>query len=59
MERRKAYCCFDTRLARMSCKRIRLQPGHAWASANNPDCIGIEVGDLAGVDWSRVDLDGR
>jgi conjugal transfer mating pair stabilization protein TraN len=44
-------------LSRILNEQIRPQLGRGWGSAKHPDCAGIEVADLARVDWSRVDLD--
>jgi conjugal transfer mating pair stabilization protein TraN len=57
IERRKAYCCFNTPLARILNEQIRPQLGRGWGEADAPDCSGIAVSDFARVDWDRVNLD--
>jgi conjugal transfer mating pair stabilization protein TraN len=57
IERRKAYCCFNTPLARILNEQIRPQLGRDWGEADAPDCSGIAVSDFARVDWDRVNLD--
>ena len=57
IEKRDAYCCFNTPLARILNEQIRPQLGRGWGSAKNPDCKGINVQDFSRVDWSRVNLD--
>ena len=57
IERRKAYCCFNTPLARILNEQIRPQLGRGWGEADAPDCTGIDVSDFGRVDWDRVNLD--
>ncbi len=57
IERRKAYCCFNTPLARILNEQIRPQLGRGWGEADEPDCTGINVHDFGRVDWNRVNLD--
>ena len=57
IERRKAYCCFNTPLARILNEQIRPQLGRGWGEADAPDCTGIAVSDFGRVDWDRVNLD--
>ena len=40
IERRKAYCCFNTPLARILNEQIRPQLGRGWGEADQPDCTG-------------------
>ena len=51
IERRTAYCCFNTPLARILNEQIRPQLGRGWGEADAPDCSGIAVSDFARVDW--------
>ncbi len=57
IERRTAYCCFNTPLARILNEQIRPQLARGWGDPDDPDCRGLAVTDLARVDWSRVNLD--
>jgi conjugal transfer mating pair stabilization protein TraN len=57
IERRKAYCCFNTPLARILNEQIRPQLGRGWGEADSPDCTGLAVNHLGRIDWSRVNLD--
>jgi len=57
IERRKAYCCFNTPLARILNEQIRPQLGRGWGEADETDCTGIAVADFGRVDWDRVNLD--
>lgn len=56
-ERRKAYCCFNTPLARILNEQIRPQLGRAWGEADEADCTGIAVANFGRVDWDRANLD--
>lgn len=57
VEKREAYCCFNTPLARIMNEQIRPQIGRDWGSAKQPECSGIAIADFARVDWTRVNLD--
>ena len=57
VEKRESYCCFNTPLARIMNEQIRPQLGRDWGEAEAPECFGINVADLARVDWNRVNLD--
>jgi hypothetical protein len=57
IERRKAYCCFNTPLARILNEQIRPQLGRGWGEDDDPDCSGIAVEDFERIDWERVNLD--
>lgn len=57
IEKRDAYCCFSAPLSRILQEQIRPQLGLSWGEAENPECGGIPVEQLANVDWSKVNLD--
>ncbi len=57
VEKRDAYCCFTTPLARILQEQIRPQLGRGWGSPKRPDCRGLNVSDFSRVDWNRVNLD--
>lgn len=56
MERQESYCCFNSPLSRIINAQIRPQLGRNFGSAENPDCQGIEMDQIANIDWSLVDL---
>ena len=56
IEVRKASCCFTSPMSRILQEQIRPQLGMSWGSAKNPNCDGIPIEDLEGVDWNQVDL---
>jgi hypothetical protein len=52
-----AYCCFSSPLARIMNEQIRVQGiAGGWGTPQRPNCGGIGIGELANVDWDRVDL---
>ncbi|WP_296897566.1 conjugal transfer protein TraN [Thiohalocapsa sp.] len=57
IEKRDAYCCFNSPIARILNEQIRPQLGRGWGAPEHPDCSGIRVSDLARVDWNQVNLD--
>ena len=56
IERKEAYCCFNTPLARILQEQVRGQLGISWGSAKSPSCGGLTTAVLNATDWSRVDL---
>jgi conjugal transfer mating pair stabilization protein TraN len=57
IEKREAHCCFTSPLSRIMQEQVRLQTGQGWGSAKSPQCGGIPVETLAGIDWEAVNLD--
>jgi conjugal transfer mating pair stabilization protein TraN len=56
IEKRESYCCFNSPLGRIIQEQARPQLGRTWGDAENPSCEGISVGDLAKLDWSKIDI---
>jgi conjugal transfer mating pair stabilization protein TraN len=56
LQRRRSFCCFASPLSRIMQEQIRLQTGRSWGSARNPDCGGMSVAELSGVDFAALDL---
>jgi conjugal transfer mating pair stabilization protein TraN len=56
LQRRRSFCCFASPLSRIMQEQIRLQTGRSWGSARNPDCGGMSVAELNGVDFAALDL---
>lgn len=56
IEKRESYCCFNSPLGRIIQEQARPQLGRTWGDAENPTCEGISVGDLAKLDWSKIDI---
>ncbi|WP_295457855.1 conjugal transfer protein TraN [uncultured Thiodictyon sp.] len=57
VEKRDAYCCFTTPLARILQEQVRPQLGRGWGAPDRPDCRGLKISELEQVDWNRVNLD--
>ncbi len=55
-KKKKVYCCFNTILARVLHEQARPQIGKGWGDPENPDCSGFSPGELAAIDFSRVEL---
>lgn len=56
VEKREAYCCFGSVVARIIQESARDQLGLGWGDVKSPTCEGITPDQLAKMDWSRVDL---
>jgi conjugal transfer mating pair stabilization protein TraN len=57
VEERESYCCFSSPLARILQEQIRPQLGMNFGDLKHPSCNGIPIGQLARVDWNKVNLD--
>ncbi len=56
MEKRKSYCCYNSRLARIINEQGRAQIGKGWGSVKHPDCSGFTQEEFSRIDFSRIDL---
>ena len=56
IEKRESYCCFNSPLSRLINEQIRPQLARPFGDPEYPDCEGIDMSEVANVDWSRVDL---
>ncbi|SHG13859.1 Type-1V conjugative transfer system mating pair stabilisation [Vibrio gazogenes DSM 21264] len=57
IEKREAYCCFNSPLSRIVQEQVRPQLGMSFGSPKNPQCGGIPLDKIAEIDWSKVNLD--
>ncbi|ENI8049712.1 conjugal transfer mating pair stabilization protein TraN [Vibrio cholerae] len=57
VEKREAYCCFNSPLSRIVQEQVRPQLGMDFGNADNPQCGGIPLDKIAEIDWSKVNLD--
>lgn len=55
-ETRDAYCCYDSPLARIVMQSARPQLGMSFGDPTKPNCAGLTLDELAGIDWSKIDL---
>ncbi|WP_165678352.1 conjugal transfer protein TraN [Metapseudomonas otitidis] len=56
VEKREAYCCFNSPLGRIIQEQARPQLGKEWGEAENPQCEGLRIEDLSKIDWSKIDI---
>lgn len=58
IERRTAYCCYNSPLSRIINEQIQNQTGddNPWGTPEDPICGGLDIGEVAQVDWTQVDL---
>lgn len=56
VEKREAYCCFGSVVARIIQESAREQLGLGWGETKTPSCEGITPAQMAKMDWTRVDL---
>ncbi|MBE4620282.1 conjugal transfer mating pair stabilization protein TraN [Vibrio navarrensis] len=57
VEKREAYCCFNSPLSRIIQEQVRPQLGKTFGDPKNPQCGGIPLDKIAEIDWSKVNLD--
>ncbi|MEM4440926.1 MAG: conjugal transfer protein TraN, partial [Desulfurococcaceae archaeon] len=53
LEEKRAYCCFNSNLARIFQQCARSQLGISWGSGKNPNCRGLTVEEFSSVDLSN------
>ncbi|MBK5942222.1 conjugal transfer protein TraN [Halochromatium roseum] len=56
IEKQKAFCCFNTPLARIINEQAYPQLGRSWGEPEHPNCRGLSLQELERLDWSRIDL---
>ena len=56
IEQRRAFCCYNSPLSRIVTAQALPQLGRVYGDAENPDCAGLTVAQLASLDWSDIDL---
>lgn len=56
IEKRKAYCCFNSPLSRIVQEQTRGQLGMDFGSPEDPVCSGLPLERLSEIDWDKVDL---
>ncbi|MDF4961936.1 conjugal transfer protein TraN, partial [Vibrio parahaemolyticus] len=57
IEKREAYCCFNSPLSRIIQEQVRPQLGQNFGDPKNPQCEGIPLDKIAEIDWSKINLD--
>jgi conjugal transfer mating pair stabilization protein TraN len=56
IERKKSYCCYNSRLARIISEQGRPLLGKSYGSPNGPNCEGFTADEFSRLDFSRMDL---
>ncbi|MBX3630318.1 MAG: conjugal transfer protein TraN [Nitrosomonas sp.] len=56
LERKRSYCCYNSRLSRIINVQGREQIQKGWGSAKNPECTGFTPEEFAAIDFSKLDL---
>lgn len=54
--KRKNYCCFESKLARILQEQGRIQLGKDWGKAKKPECQGFLVEEFQQLDLSQMDF---
>jgi len=56
IEKRESHCCFNSPLSRIINAQVRPQIDRPYGDLSNPDCGGLTMDQIAGIDWSVIDL---
>ncbi|MFE8032857.1 conjugal transfer mating pair stabilization protein TraN [Thiohalocapsa marina] len=56
IQKQKAFCCYNSPLARIINEQAYPQLGRSWGEAEQPDCRGLSLQELERLDWSQIDL---
>jgi hypothetical protein len=56
VQKKKSYCCFSSKLARIIQEQGRPMLPKSWGSAESPDCSGFLPEELSRIDFSRIDF---
>jgi len=52
VEKKRSYCCFNSRLARILQECGRPQIGKGWGAAQSPNCSGYTIDEFSRVDFT-------
>lgn len=53
---KKAFCCFNSKLARIIQEQGRSQLGRGWGDFANPDCGALTLQEIKQIDFSKIDF---
>jgi len=56
LTKRKAYCCFESRLSRILQEQGRRQLNKPWGPPRTEQCLGFTIAEFARLDLSRMDF---
>ena len=55
-KKKKVFCCFNSKLARIVQEGGRRQLGISWGDPANPSCRALTVGELQRLDFEKIDM---
>lgn len=56
IEKREAYCCFPSPLARIIQEQGKAQLGKTFGEGKSPQCDGLTIEEIEQLDWDKMDL---
>ncbi|MBC2668229.1 conjugal transfer protein TraN [Novosphingobium piscinae] len=56
LTKRKVYCCFESKLARILQEQGRKQLGKPWGNPKTEQCLGFTIDEFARLDLSQMDF---
>ena len=56
VQKKKSYCCFNSKLAKTIVEQGNIQLGRNFGSAESPSCQGFQVKDFEKLDFSKMDF---
>lgn len=54
--RKRSYCCYNSKIAKIINTQGREQLGRSWGSGENPSCEGFTAMELERLDFSQIDM---
>lgn len=54
--RRRSYCCYNSKIAKIINVQGRAQLGMGWGDTHSPSCNGFTVDQLKAIDFSKIDF---
>lgn len=56
LETTQAYCCYNSKLAKIINEQGKPQIGKGWGSAESPQCDGFTTAEFQKIDFSKIDM---
>jgi conjugal transfer mating pair stabilization protein TraN len=56
LRKKRSFCCFPSKLARLIHEQGRRQLGMSWGKPKEPNCRGFTVDELSRLDFSKFDM---
>ncbi len=56
VSKKKIFCCFSSKLARIFVEEAKDQLGLTWGTAEKPDCGGLSQSQIQEVDFDKINL---